>query len=117
MPARFVIGAVALPAQASTVLVDVIVNVILIAAIYLRPGYISAGSALLWNLLGVVMTGLMFSASSGADGLPGLSVDQRALLAHIILRTIIVLAAAAIMIFRAHPDLLPGVDEDEEAYG
>lgn len=108
--AWFLVGAIAVPAQASTVLLDIVVNAILIAAIYLKPGYVSAGFALLWNVLGVVMTGLMLSATSG----DGLSADQRALLAHIILRGIIVLASAAIMIFKAHPDLLPESEEEEE---
>jgi len=110
----FLLGAIVVPAQAPDVILDIGIDAVLIAAIFFRPGYVSAGLAILVNLAGIVIVGFNF-ADSASDPNVLLSVQQRAVIAHIILRAIIVGAAAMIIVYRANPDLLPDETEGEEA--
>ena len=109
----FLVGAIFVPGQAPNVALDLIVNLILLAAIFFRPGYVSAGIAILWNVLGIGVIGYDLANAPEAAGNALVSVEQRALVAHIILRAIIVAAAAMICVYKANPDLLPDEDDDE----
>jgi hypothetical protein len=105
----FAVGAIAVPDQAGNVIIDLVVNTILIAAIFFRPGYVSAGFAVAWNVLGIGVLAMEYNA-----GAPGM---ERAMLAHLALRVVILAAAVMIMVYRANPDLLPDHEEEaEEAY-
>lgn len=110
----FLAGAIFVPGQAGNVALDIIVNLILLAATFLRPGYVSAGIAMLWNVLGIGFIGYDLANAPEAVGNALVSVEQRALVAHIILRAIIIAAAAMICVYKANPDLLPDDDEDED---
>jgi hypothetical protein len=111
----FLIGAVAMPSHASDVILDIVINCVLLAAIFFRPGYVSAVLTILWNLAGIAFTGLQLASAPTGGGSDLLSVDQRALIAHLVLRLIITSAAVAIIIFKANPDLIPTPDEDDSA--
>lgn len=110
----FLAGAVFVPGQAANVALDIIVNLILLAAIFFRPGYVTAGIAIAWNVLGIAFIGYDLANAPEAAGNELVSVQQRALIAHIILRAIIVAAAAMICVYKANPDLLPEDGDEEE---
>ena len=110
----FLLGAVLAPDRASDVIGDIVIDAILITAIFFKPGYVTAGLAILVNLAGIVIVGLNLSDAAG-DPNALLSVEERAMIAHIIVRVIIVGAAAMIIIYKANPDLLPDEEEDETA--
>jgi hypothetical protein len=112
----FLVGAIFVPGQAANVAIDILVNLILLVAIYWRPGYVSAGIAIVWSTLGIAFTGYDLANAPAAAGYALVSVEQRALVAHIILRLFIVAAATMICVYKANPDLLPdeaGEGEEE----
>jgi hypothetical protein len=111
----FLLGAILQPGRAPDVILDIVVDAVLIAAIYFRPGYVSATITIAWNAIGTAFIGYQLANAPEATGAALVSVEQRALVAHIILRLIIAGAAAMIMIYKANPDLLPDDVEDEEA--
>jgi Na+-translocating ferredoxin:NAD+ oxidoreductase RnfD subunit len=104
----FLIGAVAVPDQLSAVFIDIVINAVLLGAVFIRPGYVSAGLAIAWNIFGIIVNVSMLTVAEFGE--------QRALAAHIALRLIIVASAAMIIIYKGNPDLLPGSDEDGELY-
>lgn len=110
----FLVGAIAVPGQAANVALDIGVNVILLAILYFRPGYVSASIAIAWNALGIAVVGYDLTSAPEAAGDVLVSVQQRALVAHIILRAVIVAAAGMIIIYKANPDLLPDEAEEED---
>jgi hypothetical protein len=112
----FLIGAIAVPDQISAVVIDLVINAVLIGAVLWKPGYISAALAIAWNAFGVFVLTTQYSAAPVGGSGEVLSLDQRALIAHIVLRVAIIAAAATIMIFKANPDLLPDSEEEEEAF-
>jgi len=101
-------AAIFAPDQASAVYLDLVVNVILMAAIYFKPGYVSAGFTALWQIIGL---GLLLTQSDAST-----FQAERAVLAHFILRSVILCAAAAIIIFKIHPDLIPDREDEEDDY-
>ena len=113
----FAVGIIAVPAEAAGAVPDIAINLLLLAIIYFKPGYVTAGLAILWNGLGIAMVGYRLAMAPEGAGDALMTVEQRALIAHIALRAIIIAAAAMIMIFKANPELLPDEtdDEDEEA--
>ena len=100
----FLIGAIAVPSQASAVVPDIVVNSALMAWIFFRPGYWAAGAIVLVHLAGVVLNVVQLSAAGAGD--------ERAFIAHIVLRAIIVAAAVMVIIYKANPGLAP--EEGEE---
>ena len=109
----FLLGAILLPGQAANVALDIAVNVALIVLVFWKPGYVSSALTIAWAILGVVIVSLdLGTGHPGPDAF--MTMQDRALIAHIIMRIAIIAAAATIMIFKAHPDLIPSSADEEE---
>ena len=99
-------GLVVQPDLLLGVWLDIVINSVVIALLLFASTYLSAPVAIGWSVLGI------YFLSQQADADPAFA---RAMLVHAGLRIGIILAAAAMIIFKIHPDLIP--DNDQEDLG
>ena len=82
----------------------IVIDLVVIGLLLFAPTYVSAPIAIAWSVLGI------YFLSQQADADPAFA---RAMLVHAGLRIGIILAAAAMIIFKIHPDLIPDSDQED----
>lgn len=93
------------PDQLSAVWLDIAIDTAIIALLLFAPTYLSAPLAIGWSLFGIYLVYQQFGTVDTAI--------ERAMAVHIALRIGVILGAAAMIIFKIHPDLVPDADDDD----